>query len=308
MMEDMELDMARSTEQAEYFKDTKIIDENKNPQVCFHGVNGDLFNEVDFNRLGTSQGSGYGPYLYVSRKTSEAIEYAKDKNEEHMIAVYVNITNPLYDTARGTISDAQLLNIIQKVDPEAKWGNSKAEDIRAKEKKKTNPHTQSWEEYKRRSNYHPPKRSWFLESSKKKAENAQARALYDYLFEKTPERGFTDSEKLKVFFIEMKKVNPKLSPETWNRAVMEVTGYDGFDKGDGTQMGVFLPEQIKAVNNYHPKRDNQIFGDAPIKSLAELKKEQAERIATRQRDREKEPERETYRERKPARPYNEYER
>ena len=106
----------------------------------------------------------------------------------------------------------------------------------------------------------------------------------------------------------MKEVKPDLSPLDWNHAVTDVTGYDGFIRGDTSEVGAFFPEQIKAVNNRNPQRDNGVFDDAPIKSLADLKREQAERIATRQRDREKEPERETYRERKPARPYNEYER
>lgn len=87
-----------------------------------------------------------------------------------------------------------------------------------------------------------------------------------------------------------------------------MTGYDGFIRGDTSEVGAFFPEQIKAVNNRNPQRDNGIFDDAPIKSLADLKREQAERIAERQRDRENEPEREIYRERKSARSHDEYER
>ena len=113
---------------------------------------------------------------------------------------------------------------------------------------------------------------------------------------------------LQALYEAMKEVKPDLSPLDWNHAVTDVTGYDGFIRGDTSEVGAFFPEQIKAVNNRNPQRDNGIFDDAPIKSLADLKREQAERIAERQRDRENEPEREIYRERKPARPYNEYER
>ena len=135
---------------------------------------------------------------------------------------------------------------------------------------------------------------------------AEERAVYDILYEKRDL--VRDVLMLQALYEAMKEVKPDLSPLDWNHAVTDVTGYDGFIRGDTSEIGAFFPEQIKAVNNRNPQRDNGIFDDAPIKSLADLKREQAERIAARQRDRENEPEREIYHERKPARPYNEYER
>ena len=59
MMEDMELDMALSDEQAEYFKDTDIIDDNHNPKLCYHGTKSELHNEIDEARFGSQAGSGF---------------------------------------------------------------------------------------------------------------------------------------------------------------------------------------------------------------------------------------------------------
>lgn len=301
-----ELNCMPSQDQAEYFKDSVIRDPEGNLLVCKHGTKGELYNVVDFDKLGTQGGSGYGPFFYASDSVSEAGKYCHD-DQSHMIAVFMDIKNPLDAHACGTISDEQFAEILKKADPEEKLGQSMKNEIRYKEKDRLYPDKgPSAPRGIIPMDYQPPKKVLLDYISFSDSRKDEARAIYDifYAQKNLPQ----DVEKLKLLYDALKEVKPDLSAVDWNRAIMKVTGYDGFVKGEFTQVGAFFPEQIKAVNNYHPKRDNQIFGDAPIKSVEELATEQAERSATRQRERENEPEREVAQERKPARSYDECER
>lgn len=306
-MEDMELDMVRTNEQAEYFKDTKIIDKSNNPLLCYHGTKSEIYNEIDFDKLGSQAGSGFGPFLYCS-DSEDIAKYYAGGDESHMIAVYLDVRKPLNLTDRDKISFEQYAAILQKADPDAKLGKAMRDTIRLKEDKRSYPQEEGRPISKMvETDYQPPRMRWRDHIFRREISKIEERAAYDVLYENR-DKADSDILKLAALYEALKAVNPDLSPLAWNRAVTEVTGYDGFLRKGTSEIGIFFPEQMKAINNFDPQRDNRIFGDAPIKSLAELKKEQAERIATRQRECEKEPERETYRERKPARSHDEYER
>lgn len=306
-MEEMELDMALSDEQAEYFKDTNIVDKNNNPLLCYHGTKSELHNEIDEAKFGSQAGSGFGPFIYCSDREDTA-KYYGGGSENQVIAVYLDIRNPLRLSDRDKISFAQYAAILNKVDPEAKLGKAMKEYIQLKEDKRSYPQEEGRSIPKMvDADYQPPRMRLRDHLPKIGYPKVEERAVYDVLYEKKNIAG-SDILKLAELYNALRAVKPDLSPLAWNHAVTDVTGYDGFLRGDTGEIGVFFPEQIKAVNNRNPQRDNGIFDDAPIKSLADLKREQAERIAERQRDRGNEPERETYRERKPARSHDEYER
>lgn len=306
MMEDMELDMALSDEQAEYFKDTDIIDDNHNPKLCYHGTKSELHNEIDEARFGSQAGSGFGPFIYCSDREDIARDYAGGTDNQVM-AVYLDIRKPLNLYDCNTISFEQYAAILKKVDPKALLGKALKKDICYKEKNRSYPPKEGCGIPPRvEIDYKPPKVKPLEHLPVIGNSKAEERAVYDILYEKRDL--VRDVLMLQALYEAMKEVKPDLSPLDWNHAVTDVTGYDGFIRGDTSEIGAFFPEQIKAVNNRNPQRDNGIFDDASIKSLADLKREQAERIAARQRDRENEPEREIYHERKPARPYDEYER
>ena len=114
-MENMELDMVRTNEQAEYFKDTKIIDKSNNPLLCYHGTKSEIYNEIDFDKLGSQAGSGFGPFLYCS-DSEDIAKYYAGGDESHMIAVYLDVRKPLNLTDRDKISFEQYAAILQKAD------------------------------------------------------------------------------------------------------------------------------------------------------------------------------------------------
>ena len=93
-MEEMELDMALSDEQAEYFKDTDIIDDNHNPKLCYHGTKSELHNEIDEARFGSQAGSGFGPFIYCSDREDIARDYAGGTDNQVMACLLYTSPSP----------------------------------------------------------------------------------------------------------------------------------------------------------------------------------------------------------------------
>lgn len=94
-------------EQAEYFKDSKIRDENGNLLVVYHGTS-ETFDIFDFSKIGQNgKAEGYGFYF------SDDPEITKRYGEIQK-AVYLNITNPLSKTKR-TMTRAQFAKLVSAV-------------------------------------------------------------------------------------------------------------------------------------------------------------------------------------------------
>ena len=76
-------------EQVEFFKNSKVRDNQGRLLVCYHGSDADRFDTFDHNFIGDDNKSGYGFYftLGTKLKLKHTSEYA----------CYINLTNPLTD-------------------------------------------------------------------------------------------------------------------------------------------------------------------------------------------------------------------
>ena len=82
-------------EQQEYFKDSKVRDENGNLRVLYHGT-GEEFTVFDKARVGQNfedQGGDLG--FYFTPNKADARGYASNSGGSHVESVYLNLTNPL---------------------------------------------------------------------------------------------------------------------------------------------------------------------------------------------------------------------
>lgn len=84
-------------EQVEFFKDSKVRDENGNLKVMWHGTTA-KFTVFDINKAGSNWGgdSRLGKGFYFANTKEEAFEWAKSTNA---IKAYLNLVNPLDLTA-----------------------------------------------------------------------------------------------------------------------------------------------------------------------------------------------------------------
>lgn len=88
-----------SQQQREYFNDSKVVDEQGNLRVMYHGTGFD-FNTFDIKRSGLnfSGWSALGRGFYFVDSEADALRWAaKSKgNAERVVSAYLNITNPFY--------------------------------------------------------------------------------------------------------------------------------------------------------------------------------------------------------------------
>lgn len=90
-----------SKEQIEFFKNSKIRDNQGRLIVCYHGTSGRVFDIFDKDRFSTGAGDvDFGAGFYFTRSKNSAKSYADiGADEDHpsqIFNVYLNITNPLY--------------------------------------------------------------------------------------------------------------------------------------------------------------------------------------------------------------------
>lgn len=76
-------------EQVEFFKNSKVRDNQGRLLVCYHGSDADRFDTFDHNFIGDDNKSGYGFYFTLGTKLK--FKYASE------YACYINLTNPLTD-------------------------------------------------------------------------------------------------------------------------------------------------------------------------------------------------------------------
>lgn len=90
-----------SKEQIEFFKNSKIRDNQGRLIVCYHGTSGRVFDTFDKDRFSTGAGDvDFGAGFYFTKSKNNAKSYADiGADEDHpaqIFNVYLNITNPLY--------------------------------------------------------------------------------------------------------------------------------------------------------------------------------------------------------------------
>jgi len=97
-----------SQEQAEFFKDSKVRDENGNLLVVYHGSKA---NETVFKKEFISSWNMFGKGYYFTSSEKRAQRYAKQSLKK----VYLNIQTPFYANERGCLEQLyDELNITQK--------------------------------------------------------------------------------------------------------------------------------------------------------------------------------------------------
>ncbi len=69
---------------------SKVVDENGEPLVVFHGSNNDIFSVFDKEKIGQRDSGFYGKGFYFANSKGEAGYYG-----ENIYAVFLNIKNPL---------------------------------------------------------------------------------------------------------------------------------------------------------------------------------------------------------------------
>lgn len=92
--------------------DTKVVDENGNPKVVYHGSNAQ-FTEFDTARIGSTTGTADGRGFYFTTDRDYAEGFATPEGQ--LFDVYLNIENPL-SYERKTITKAQLRKILKEAD------------------------------------------------------------------------------------------------------------------------------------------------------------------------------------------------
>ena len=88
--------------QQEYFKDSKVRDENGNLLVVYHGTPNKNVNVFSYDYVGTVGGSLYGYGFYFSDNKKEASLYAQGIGE--VKEYYINISNPIYAMSTDLIN------------------------------------------------------------------------------------------------------------------------------------------------------------------------------------------------------------
>lgn len=77
--------------QQEFFKDSKVRDENGNLLICYHGTDAD-FSVFDTNFISADNKLGFGFYFMAGKKLQFSYKHPK--------TVYLNITNPITDISK----------------------------------------------------------------------------------------------------------------------------------------------------------------------------------------------------------------
>ena len=99
-----------SKQQQEYFKDSKIRDENGNLQVMYHGSPNEF---TVFDRSKSKSSGEFGKGLYFTSDENIAKgDYGKDGK---VYEVYLNVTNPLVDNGERTLTKKDIKQLVTDI-------------------------------------------------------------------------------------------------------------------------------------------------------------------------------------------------
>ena len=262
-------------EQTEFFKDSKIRDENGNLRVVYHGTpNG------DFNTFRISDGAHsslmaqYGAGYYFDSVRDSAARYANDINKSSgkrnpkVFEVYLNITNPLeiYDEYIGdgerkrAISKQQFADVINRGNYEWFFANGMPFELR---------------------NY--------LGKSKEEIQQMPREDVISHWVDMTYDRAYFESDILSSM-VKAYRGNSILT------AMKEVFGKDGVKVIDkyGEMYVAWDNNSIKSIDNLNPTEDEDIryservtpeedaeYMDAYFDGDEDLMQELVDRVANR---------------------------
>ena len=95
-----------SAEQIAFFEESKVVDENGNLLVMYHGT-GNEFDVFDINKSGQQYEDGWSAYgrgFYFTPDKAKAEEFSKEAegDNKHVKEVYLNVKNPFYANEDAT--------------------------------------------------------------------------------------------------------------------------------------------------------------------------------------------------------------
>lgn len=103
-----------SKEQQEFFKDSKIKNENGNLKVMYHGTKNGGFTIFDRNKAKTSGNFGTG--IYFSSTMDYSNDYIDKSSNSKMYEVYLNITNPVDSVNKSrTLTNEQVKKLVETI-------------------------------------------------------------------------------------------------------------------------------------------------------------------------------------------------
>lgn len=103
-----------SKEQQEYFKDSKIRNENGNLKVMYHGTKNGGFTIFDRNKAKTSGNFGTG--IYFSSTMDYSNDYIDKSSNSKMYEVYLSITNPVDSVNKSrTLTNEQVKKLVETI-------------------------------------------------------------------------------------------------------------------------------------------------------------------------------------------------
>ena len=262
-----------SQQQQEYFKDSKIRDENGNLLTVYHGTRND-FTVFDRDMLASGSGDyGYlGDGFYFATHMGEAKYYGSN-----IMEVYLDVKNPFdiqtlsyYDGKRVfSESGPEYIEITNLVKMNPEWGNVKINNTtygeiadefnRIKNNIKVDFLNSGTDINGEAVNYYKIKfkgeEEIKMTTSDYTLESVKADAIYDELMKKF---GYINNQDVIQYITEDSIFNKTKSLSQ----VLQENGYDGIMQGNEArytdEIVVFEANQIKNVNNLNPSFNEDI--------------------------------------------------
>jgi len=198
-----------------WFAGSKVVDEQGNPKVTYHGTMGD-FDKFDYKHLG-SQGRAKGAGFYFTDIEGLAKGYAQTRDKQgKVLKAYLRIRKPL-DVDASNFDRSAIEKIVKKIaDAESKENGMEIED----------GFLSNWGDARHEG-----------------LDNVIDSAVEAY------------SNEDKAIDFQGSLIGENINPRIVNNAIYDVTGYDGIiesgtDGGKPFNIYIpFFPNQIKAVDN-----------------------------------------------------------
>ena len=113
-----------TTQQQEYFKDSKVVDENGNLKVMYHGSSKGDYTVFDKNKIGGNTKNkgifGNGFYFTENRELADSYDHSPDRSGK-TFETYLNMTNPFYWNDIKTEEQLNELNKELELKNPLKW-------------------------------------------------------------------------------------------------------------------------------------------------------------------------------------------
>lgn len=89
-----------------WFGNSKVVDKNGDPMICYHGSNDNNIKTFDLGMVGKNTDSGmFGKGFYFTDDIKYATTYNRNKNNGSTLTCFLSIQNPLIINTKNDIPD-----------------------------------------------------------------------------------------------------------------------------------------------------------------------------------------------------------